>query len=398
MIYRNLINHTWGTIMKKRILITLLIAALMCTLLPACGAKEQAAEDEDFAYSDVELSKIIDFTNATGVSVRYPDFMEVETVPNTDNTYIFYPADQSGSNAYASIMVSLVEIPGFDDYMSKGSDLAEKANTYILANMLQNTYGNAISEYVGTSFEDGGSYWSLTGFLKLDGSQFTPSTADLLTSTAEIRYVGPTGYAVYVLAMALDEDITEYYNIGRDMVGSVTLGGTWSTAPKKAPSFDQIPEEKKITPKKARTTTKKNKKRNDNASPLADPFYWYDDDGDLWYFDGYDSIFIGFSDDYYLEDGELMESNDAGWDFDDDYYDPWDDTDYGDYVDEDDWGDYVDEDDWGDYVDEDDWGDYVDEDDYGDYVDDYDDYSYDDYSYDDGGYDDYSYDDYGDDW
>ena len=46
------------------------------------------------------------------------------------------------------------------------------------------------------------------------------------------------------------------------------------------------------------------------------------------------------------DSGEYMESNDAGWDYDDYYYDdydPWSDPDDG-------WGDYVDDDEgWGDY-------------------------------------------------
>lgn len=360
--------------MKKRALLFVLMLVLLLPSLVACGSKKESVDEDP--YSDVELSKIVDFEGVDGVSVRYPEFMEYQALPNVDRTYLFYPSDQSNDNVYASILVSLVELDGLDEYMTKGSDLAEKANTYILANMINNTYGAAVSDYVGTVFEDGGSYWGLTGYLQMDGSQFDPATEEMVSSTAEVRYVGPTGYAVSVIVIALDKDITTYYNIAKDMIASVSLGGNWSTTPKQAVSYDQIPTENRVAPKKPVTTTKKTTKRRANEAPLADPFYWYDDEGDLWYFDGYDSVFIGFGDDYYLDDGELMESNDAGWDYDDDFVDPWSDAGdtydgYGDYVDDDGYGDYVDDDGYGDYVDDDGYGDYVDDDGWGDSYDDY---------------------------
>ena len=53
-------------------------------------------------------------------------------------------------------------------------------------------------------------------------------------------------------------------------------------------------------------------------------------------------MFIGYGSDGYIDSdsGEYMESNDAGWDYDNYYYDdydPW--SDPGDYY-EDGWGDY----------------------------------------------------------
>ena len=73
------------------------------------------------------------------------------------------------------------------------------------------------------------------------------------------------------------------------------------------------------------------------------PYYWYDEDGDIWYWNGYENVFMGYGSDGYIDSdsGEYMESNDAGWDYEDEYYDdydPW--SDPGDY--EDGWGDYFD--------------------------------------------------------
>lgn len=97
-----------------------------------------------------------------------------------------------------------------------------------------------------------------------------------------------------------------------------------------------------------------------------EPYYWYDENGDIWYWNGYEDVFICDGSDGYIEDGQFFESNDAGWDYDDEYYDdydPWSDPgdDYDPWSDpgddyDDGWGDY--EDDW-DYYD-DGWGDYFD--------------------------------------
>ena len=74
---------------------------------------------------------------------------------------------------------------------------------------------------------------------------------------------------------------------------------------------------------------------------------WYDEDGDVWYWNGYENEFISYGSDGYIDDdtGEYMESNDAGWDYSDEYYDdydPWSDPGDG-------WGDYTEDDGWGDY-------------------------------------------------
>lgn len=68
-------------------------------------------------------------------------------------------------------------------------------------------------------------------------------------------------------------------------------------------------------------------------------------------FIGYENEFISYGSDGYIDDdsGEYMESNDAGWDYSDEYYDdydPWSDPGDG-------WDDYsYDDEGWGDYFDE----------------------------------------------
>lgn len=78
------------------------------------------------------------------------------------------------------------------------------------------------------------------------------------------------------------------------MVDSIGLEGDWSTAPKPKP------------------TTGGSGGAWSDTGDYGTAYYWYDEDGDIWYWNGYEDIFIGFGDDYYIEDGQYYESNDAG--------------------------------------------------------------------------------------
>ena len=111
------------------------------------------------------------------------------------------------------------------------------------------------------------------------------------------------------------------------MLTTLSYTAGWSTAPKPVPAQPTY---------------------SGDSGDYGTPYYWYDEDGDVWYWNGYENEFIGYGSDGYIDEdtGEYMESNDAGWDYDDEYYDdydPWSDPGDG-------WGDYSDDEDgWGDY-------------------------------------------------
>ena len=126
------------------------------------------------------------------------------------------------------------------------------------------------------------------------------------------------------------------------------------------------------------------------------PFYWTDPDGDIWYWNGSYNVYYGKEGDFYTDEGDLYESNDAGWNSDLSYDFDYDYTPYSDPGDGDDawsdpgdtqdyWSDPGDGDDaWSDPGDSYDYSDSYDSGDYGDYGD-----------YSDPG-DSYDYDDFGD--
>ena len=169
-----------------------------------------------------------------------------------------------------------------------------------------------------------------------------------------MRYYGPTGYALIASTVAPDSRIQNYFDICNNMLTTLSYTTGWSTAPKARPEQPKQPA------------------YSGDSGDYGTSYYWYDEDGDIWYWNGYENVFMGFGSDSYIDSdtGEYMESNDAGWDYEDEYYDDYDDG-WGDYVDEydDGWGDYVDDyDPWSDPGDGDDaWSDA------GDYYDDYDD-------------------------
>ena len=175
-----------------------------------------------------------------------------------------------------------------------------------------------------SDFKDNGDYYSLTGYMWLDGDIFSDGPSQPVRGCMEVRYYGPTGYALVATTIALEGRIRNYFDICNNMLTTLSYTAGWSTAPKARPAY------------------------SGDTGDYGTPYYWYDEDGDIWYWNGYANEFIGYGSDGYIDEdsGEYMESNDAGWDYDDEYYDdydPWSDPGDG-------WGDYSDDEDgWGDY-------------------------------------------------
>ena len=279
----------------------------------------------------------------TNVAISYASTLTAQS--NAAGTLTFTPAMGEGTDdCYSGLLFSFQPISGYDEQMTKGLGTAQPQLEAMLQQILGNLYGDKLLGTTDVQCMDWGTYYSVTGNISVAGSAVSENLADPLSGTVEIRYHGPTGYALTTVALAPAHRIDTYSALRQSMLGTCTYTNDWATAPKAAPETPASPAD------------------GSDPGDANTPYYWYDEDGDIWYWDGEKNEFIGFGNDYYIDDdGNYYESNDAGWD-----PDAW--SDPGDYGD-----DYYYDDYW-----------YDDD----DYYDDYDDYYYDEY-YDDGWGDDF---------
>lgn len=277
-----------------------------------------------------ELNQTASFPGGfTNVTIDYPIQMEAHEQSSVSNSLSFNAVMEDGTDDYYSnILVAFQPISGFDDYMSQGAATAKAYMVKMLDDFMNSMYGSYLLKSFGSNFQDNGDNYSLTGYMWLDGSIFANGPDHPVRGCMEVRYYGPTGYALVAVTIAEEARIRNYFDICNNMLTTLSYTAGWSTAPKSRP-----------------------------AQPVSDPgdygtaYYWYDEDGDIWYWNGYENEFIGFGSDGYIDEdtGEYMEANDAGWDYSDGYYDdydPWSDpgdgwSDPGDGYD-DGWGDYFD--------------------------------------------------------
>ena len=277
-----------------------------------------------------ELNQTASFPGGfTNVTIDYPIQMEAHEQSSVSNSLSFNAVMEEGTDDYYSnILIAFQPISGFDDYMSQGAATAKAYMVKMLDDFMNSMYGSYLLKSFGSNFQDNGDNYSLTGYMWLDGSIFANGPGHPVRGCMEVRYYGPTGYALVAVTIAEEARIRNYFDICNNMLTTLSYTAGWSTAPKSRP-----------------------------AQPASDPgdygtaYYWYDEDGDIWYWNGYENEFIGFGSDGYIDEdtGEYMEANDAGWDYSDEYYDdydPWSDpgdgwSDPGDGYD-DGWGDYFD--------------------------------------------------------
>ena len=251
------------------------------------------------------------------VSIQYPETLSVHEHPNVSKSLSFNAVNEEGTDDYYSnILFYLMPISGFDDVMTQGYDSAKYYMQKMLSDCLDSMYGDKVLKSIGSDFEDGGWYYGITGYVWLDGSVFNDGPSMPVRSVFILRYAGPGGYALVANIISLENRIQNYYDLACNMLDTATFGGDWSTAPKTA-SGDAAGGHWSDT------------------GDYGDTYYWYDEDGDVWYWNGYEDVFIGYGDDYYIDGDQYYESNDWGWDYDDDYYDYYDDydpwSDPGDY-------------------------------------------------------------------
>lgn len=307
-------------------------------------------------------------------AINYPARFKAEARTDLANSLRFSnkSTPKGSEDYYSTITVTFQPLVDIDKYMGKGAWLAKPCMGYLINNAMNALYGPYIKKSLGTDFLDMGSYYRVTGYMWLDPSIFPEAGAgDELLGIMQLRYFGPTGYGLIAVTIAPTNTAENYFALCLNMLDTCTYKTNWSTAPKTVP---KTAGKKRGKAQKAKANPKGKVKGSDSGD-YGTAFYWTDEDGDIWYWNGYENVFQSYGSDGYIDDdGSFYENQPTSWDV-GDYEEDFDinpyDSDAGDYYE-----DYSDYSDPGDYYEED-YSDYSDAGDYGDY----------------GGYD-----DYGDDW
>lgn len=295
-----------------------------------------------------------DFANVT---IQYPVQMNANPIPGIPNALAFNAEMESGTeDYYSNIFIGFEPISGYDDKMTQGLAAAKPYMEQMLNEQLAAMYAGKILKTVAADCIDAGNYYSITGYVWLDPSVFDDSPSEPVRGIIEVRYYGPTGYSLVSMAVSLDSRIENYNTIRSNMLATCSYTTDWLTAPKPVPTA--APAAQAASTNTANTGSAAVRSGSDSGD-YGTPYYWNDEDGDIWYWNGSSNEFIGYGSDYYIDDdGQYYESNDAGWeddgvgdtfDYEEEYYedyDPW--SDPGDT-----WGDYedysYDDEGWGDY-------------------------------------------------
>lgn len=323
----------------KKSLIALFVAACMvvsvfgeCDVYAETGSNSTTtSSSENFLPSpDDPLTEVIAFEKAPTVKLYYPETMYAAPLQSEAKAIMFISAHpELSDDPFASIMVSLDKIEGYDEYMNKGTAKAKRAMEIMYEKILdKHIQKDKVVKNEGVDFFDFGKYWEVKGYLILDGSDLVEPEGqkvakhDYYSAVVNLRYYGPTGYALTTVTYSLDKDISNYYHIAQLITDSATLDYKWTTEstvkPKKQPAKQTKKSSgKKKTQKSSKRTyytvrkqsTKKKTKKKSKA-----PYNWVDSDGDLWHWNGKTNEFLAFAGSYSMDgNGNITPKLDFSW-------------------------------------------------------------------------------------
>ena len=278
----------------------------------------RANSEEDQEDVDNYINFPDDFSNA---AVNCPSKLVQVTDINVKNSLNFNSAAaaEGGDEKYVNIMLCFLPVEGYDEYLTAGAAKAKPYLNHMLGTFEKTIRRNFLLKSVTSDFKDHGNCYSMNSFSWLDGKIFGEGVEQPVRGRMQVRYYGPTGYVLVASTVALDSLFQEYCGLTDELLDSCTYDPGWSTSPKARPE--------KPAPKKSNSSGGNTAAQSDSGD-YGTPYYWYDEDGDVWYWNGYDNEFISLGSDGYIDDdGQFYESNDAGGDTENQYYyddfDPW---------------------------------------------------------------------------
>ena len=197
------------------------------------------------------------------VSINYPIQMTAGPHPNVHNAVNLNAVMEDGTDDYyTNILIAFQPISSYDPYMEQGAATAKTYMVKMLDDFMNSMYGSHLIKSFGSDFKDNGDYYSLTGYMWLDGSIFADGPSQPVRGCMEVRYYGPTGYALVATTVALESRIRNYFDICNNMLTTLSYSTGWSTAPKSRPAQPAY---------------------SGDTGDYGTPYYWYDGDGDIWY-------------------------------------------------------------------------------------------------------------------
>ena len=97
----------------------------------------------------------------------------------------------------------------------------------MLDDFMKGMYGDKLIQSFGSDFKDNGDYYSLTGYMWLDGSIFSDGPSQPVRGCMEVRYYGPTGYALVATTIAPEGRIHNYFEICNNMLETISYTAGW---------------------------------------------------------------------------------------------------------------------------------------------------------------------------
>ncbi|MCR5672737.1 MAG: hypothetical protein K6F87_03355 [Lachnospiraceae bacterium] len=211
-----------------------------------------------------------DFGN---ISVKYPEQMTVEAREDVKNSLTFKPAVGYGTrDEYSDIMLKFMPITAdYDKFLGHGYEVSKEAMRILLNKCFDRMYGPYLLKSLGTDFVDCGDYFSITGYMLLDGKMFTVDSEEPVRGRMEVRYYGPIGYVLTITTIAYEDRLENYCGICDNIMSTCSILSSYSTSPKAVPDKPGTAVEK-----------------TDGG------FFWVDSDGDKWFWNGARNIFVTF--------------------------------------------------------------------------------------------------------
>ena len=175
------------------------------------------------------LNQTIAFPGNFGnVTINYPAQMNAYPYVSYTDSLGFDALVKNGTDDYyTNIMIGFQPIAGYDDNMTKGLASAQPYLENMMQTLLQNMYGANLTQFIGANCIDGGDHYSIVGSMWMSSGIFGDGSSVPLRANMEVRYYGPTGYAMVIMVIAPESRLQNYVDIANNMLTTCAYTAGW---------------------------------------------------------------------------------------------------------------------------------------------------------------------------